>query len=302
MQKSTHQLEEFILAACLMEATAPKIGNVHPEASFNDMTYDHFVQSAHAVAPVLAKSQPHSVGKTILKATQATINKVQCNTNLGIILLLAPLVAVPTSICLKEGVKNVLQNLTKEDAEYVYQAIRVANPGGMGENNEADIQQNPTGTLLEMMQLAASHDQIANQYVNGYHDIFEFGLSCLAERKDFTINWKEDIVWLQLRFLERFSDSHVIRKCGNDVGETLQKRAAIVLNNGFPASSKSTELLKEFDEWLRQENNIRNPGTTADLITATLFIALREGLLEMPDFSEGGILDHSDDDILGQKK
>ncbi|VAX39527.1 Triphosphoribosyl-dephospho-CoA synthetase [hydrothermal vent metagenome] len=265
-----------------MEATAPKVGNVHPGASFDDMTYENFVQSAYAVAPVLSQVQSDSIGKTILESVRATNEKVQCNTNLGIVLLLAPLVAVPASIPLKEGCKNLLQKLTLEDAKHVYEAIRIANPGGMGENDKGDIQQHPTGTLLEMMQLAATHDQIAAQYVNGYADLFEFGLTCLEDVQDFTKNIEENIVWLQLRFLERYSDSHIIRKCGKETGKKVQQRAAEILASGFPRSSQSQKLLREFDNWLRQENNIRNPGTTADLITATLFIALREGLLEIP--------------------
>ncbi len=286
MQNPSNSLEEIILAACLMEATAPKLGNVHPGASFDDMTYQHFIESAYAVAPVLSESQSGSIGKTVLKAVQATIDKVEINTNLGIILLLAPLMTVPATVSLKDGIHNVLRGLTLQDAEHVYEAIRIANPGGMGEKEEADIQQNPTGTLLEMMQLAATDDQIANQYAKQFDDLFGFGLSSIQSIPHFMEDWKENIVWLQLCFLEKYSDSHVIRKCGAEVGKELQQRAADVLEAGFPESSISQKKRQEFDDWLRQNNNIRNPGTTADLITATLFIAFRERLLELPNTVE----------------
>ena len=156
-----------------MEATAPKAGNVHPGVAFADMSYEDFVTSAEIVASILANAEQTGVGKTVLQAVTATMSGVGCNTNLGIVLLFAPLCAVPKSASLGEGIARVLSQLTLSDAHEVYKAISYAHPGGMGTVAEGDIATKPTGTLLEMMQIAAVYDQIAAQYATGFADIFE---------------------------------------------------------------------------------------------------------------------------------
>ena len=43
---------------------------------------------------------------------------------------------------------------------------------------------------------------------------------------------------------------------------------------------------REFDAWLRADGHRRNPGTTADLIAASLFAAFRDGILPMPSLDD----------------
>src|SRR3954449_12139908 len=147
--------------ACLYEATARKPGNVHPGASFDDATtYAAFVASAVVIGPVIAHAQTIGVGKAILDSVRATRQAVNTNTNLGTILLLAPLASVPQATPLTEGVPAVLDRATEHDTRAVYQAIRLANAGGLGRTPEADVHADPLpgSTLVDIMGLAADRD------------------------------------------------------------------------------------------------------------------------------------------------
>src|SRR3954469_15979348 len=144
------------MLACLYEATAPKPGNVHPDASFPDVTYEDFQASARVIGPMMGEAQSRGVGQTILDVVLATRKAVGTNTNLGMILLFAPLAAVPADEYLSQGVHKVLANLTSEDTRLVYEAIRISNAGGLGHSVEADVSVDPPPdlSLVEAMQLA----------------------------------------------------------------------------------------------------------------------------------------------------
>ena len=151
-----------------LEATARKPGNVHPEAAFADLTYADFIRSAEVIAPILAKAPTAGVGETIYQAAAATREQVGSNSNLGMLLLLAPLAAVPLEQSLGKGIQTVLAGLTREDARWVYRAIRLSEAGGLGKRPKAMSPYDPTGTLVEMMKLAAGRDRIASEYAAGF--------------------------------------------------------------------------------------------------------------------------------------
>ena len=266
-----------------MEATARKPGNVHPAASFDDLCYRDLVVSAAAIAPVVAHSRELGVGRTILDAATRTRQAVGRNTKLGIILLLVPLASVDPNVSLAAGISDVLKGLTQADAARVYQAIRVANPGGMGEVATEDISREPTTTLLQTMQLAEDRDLIAKQYASGFDLVLKTGVSILAANDHFSSRWEEAVITLHLKLMSLFPDTLIARKCG--IGEAQQSAdlAQEVLAAGWPASPLGREKLGQLDRWLRENGHSRNPGTTADLVTACLFAALRDGSLEPPD-------------------
>ena len=76
--------------ACVAEVTAPKPGNVHLGASFADASWRDFVVSAIVIRPILDGANQLGVGATVFKSVKATRAAVGTNTNLGIVLLLAP--------------------------------------------------------------------------------------------------------------------------------------------------------------------------------------------------------------------
>ncbi len=167
--------------ACLLEVTARKPGNVHRFADLHGLHFVDFLASATAIVDPLDRAGSEGIGATVLECVQATRSVVSTNTNLGIVLLLAPLAAVPDGITLAEGVERVLAQTTVADASLVYRAIRLAQPGGMGEVAEEDINREPTLSLRGVMGLAASRDTIALQYANGFREVLRDGLPAFIE-------------------------------------------------------------------------------------------------------------------------
>ncbi len=281
MNGDSTQLAAWIHAACVLEAAARKPGNVHPGASFADLTYADFIKSAEVSAPILATAE--GVGAAIYRSTVATREHVGSNSNLGILLLLAPLAAVPAEQSLADGIAGVLSGLTREDARWVYRAIRLAEAGGLGEVAEGDVSEEPTGTLVEMMQLAAARDRIASEYAAGFPITLEFGLPFLAGVRDFLADWEPAIIELHLWLMAEYPDTLIARKCGMEVAAESARRARTVLECGPLDRPPAAEKLKELDDWLRADEHRRNPGTTADLVAASLFAAFREGVLPIPE-------------------
>jgi triphosphoribosyl-dephospho-CoA synthase len=166
--------------ACIWECTARKPGNVHRDHDFEDVTYLDFLQSAAAIQPVLDAASEKTVGAIVLQGIEATRRVVNTNTNLGILLLLAPL-AKAGNHNLEAAVGNVLAGLTVADARAVYTAIRLAQPGGMGRVENQDVGAEPTRSLGEIMDLAAERDLIARQYNNGFQEVFKVGVPALFD-------------------------------------------------------------------------------------------------------------------------
>ena len=198
------------------------------------------------------------------------------------LLLLAPLAAVPTNLSLVDGIADVLGSLTQQDASLAYQAIRRANPGGMGRSETEDVAAEPTGTLLEVMRLAADRDAIAMQYASRFELVLETGVPILAAESHFQENWEQAIIRLHLTLMATCPDSLIARKRGVDEAHKSAELAKAVLEAGWPTTRPGAQKLVELDVWLRDRGNSRNPGTTADLVAATIFAALRDGFVEMP--------------------
>jgi triphosphoribosyl-dephospho-CoA synthase len=263
------------MIACTLEATARKPGNVHRDAQFDDLCYADFLGGAAAIRPVLDHTRQIGVGAAILECVRETRKIVATNVNLGIALLLAPLAAVPPEQPLKAGVIEVLQRLTVDDASAVYEAIRLAAPGGLGRVSEQDVHSQPTDDLRSVMCLAADRDLVARQYANGFEQVF-WGASLLLGSAPVQLDWEQAIVRCHLELMANFPDTLIARKCGRPEADEAARRAAAVLAAEWPATPESRQALASFDAWLRAGGHKRNPGTTADLVTASLFVSLRQ--------------------------
>lgn len=269
--------------ACVWEVSAPKPGNVHRGADFEDVTYLDFIAGAVVAGPIVAQAAELGVGRTILDAVRATMTVAGSNTNLGTLLLLAPLAAVPDGISLAQGVGDVLQRLTFADTCAVYEAIRTASAGGLGRTTEADVAAAPPPglKLVDAMRMAAERDLVARQYVNNFHDVFSGPAKRIEEGIAQGLPVATAIVLAQLHQMADVPDSLILRKCGMATAKEASDRAAAALNSGSPGDPAFEHSLREFDFWLRSDCHRRNPGTTADLIAAALFVLLREGRLEL---------------------
>src|SRR5262245_6898038 len=139
----------MVQAACVWEATARKPGNVHRCHDFEDLSYVDLLLSAAAIAPILDSAPDGRVGEIVWQGVQAPRRVVSSDTNLGSLLLLAPLAAVPASVGLRDRVGKVLDDLDRADSRAVYRAIQLARPAGLGDVPEQDVKNDPTLPLKE---------------------------------------------------------------------------------------------------------------------------------------------------------
>ncbi len=265
--------------ACLLEASAPKPGNVSPERHFHDTRYEDFLASAVAIGPALSAAGRRPLGRTIHAAAEATARWARANTNLGIILLLAPLTraAVRAGGTLRQRVGGVLAETTVEDSVEVYAAIRLARPGGLGRAVVEDVAAPPTVTLREAMALAAERDAVAREYVTDFATTFEVGAPALLAARADGLAWGDAIVEAFLVLLGAGPDTHIARKLGPETAEAISRRAREVTAVGGVRHPAGREALARLDAELRDPTNSRNPGTTADLTCAALFVVILEG-------------------------
>lgn len=268
--------------ACLVEATARKPGNVHRERDFADTHLLDFLLAAAAIRDPLDRARETGVGQSIFAAVEATKRVAAGNPNLGMILLLAPLAAVAEGEEPREGVGRVLDRLDVEDARWAYRAIRLAQPGGLGSADDQDVHAEPTVTLLEAMRLAAGRDAIARQYAIGYADVFDVAVPVLREAMARSRSVEQAVVAAHLTLMARFPDTLIARKRGLAVAEESARRAEGVLAAGWPDRAEGVEAIGEFDRWLRADGHARNPGSTADLVAAALFVAIGDGTIAVP--------------------
>ncbi len=256
--------------ACMAELTAIKPGNVHIFADGHGMVVQDFIQSANVSAPAITQVGL-TVGERILNATQATWNAVGCNTNLGIVLLAAPMIHASYSdqgFC-REGLQTVLKGLTVQDAIQAYQAITLTNPAGLGAAAEHDVQDAPQVSLLEGMQAAADRDLIAQQYSDGYQAVF----NAMALYKTYLGLWEREawaVTAVHLHFLSEFEDSHIARKHGYAMAQAIQSEAKNHFHH-FTAQENPKLYQASLLDW---DTNLKkrgiNPGTSADLTVACL--------------------------------
>ena len=282
MTKRPLTIGQCAALACLWEATAPKPGNVHRGADFEDLTYVDFATSAVLIAPAMERAGEQGLGQTVLAAVRATREAIGTNSNLGMILLLAPLAKIPRGVPLNEGIGRVLTRLDAEDSRLVYEAIRLARPGGLGRVEQDDVTGEAPSDLLAAMHSAAERDLVARQYANGFEEVLRFVLPAIERGQAAGWRLSDTIVHVFLELLSQFPDSLIARKCGRELAQQAADRAAAVLAQGSPGEAVYEEGLAELDFWLRCDQHRRNPGTSADLVAAGLFAALREGIIQPP--------------------
>jgi triphosphoribosyl-dephospho-CoA synthase len=269
--------------ACIWEATAPNPGNVYRGADFEDLSYADFLNSAVVIAPMIDRVQVLGVGRTVLAAAQATRDHIgPKNTNLGILLLIAPLAAAEQGRPSRDGIAHVLANLSDKDCQNVYAAIRLVQPGGLGRVEQADVNADPPPdlSLVDAMRLAADRDLVARQYANDFADVFAVADSIEAHLRSLPMS--DAIVRGYLELLAREPDSLIARKCGKAKAREVSDGARSVLDCLASGEDVYQGVLADYDFWLRTDGHRLNPGTTADLVAAALFVLLRDRRLNWP--------------------
>jgi triphosphoribosyl-dephospho-CoA synthase len=266
--------------ACVLEVSAEKPGNITPSHDFDDTSYEDMLRSGIALGPELGRAGERGVGETVLAAVRASRGAAGANTNLGIALLLAPLArAALGDGPLRGRLGEVLSALTVDDARAAYAAIRLAGAGGLDEPVEHDVRDEPRVTLREAMAAAAQRDTIASEYLTDHAVTFELGLPALGDALGEGLRPRDAIVELALRLLAGVPDTLIARKRGAEAAGQVSAGAREVQTAGGVRTAEGRAALAEFDASLRREGNALNPGTTADLVTAVLFVGLLEGVL-----------------------
>jgi triphosphoribosyl-dephospho-CoA synthase len=274
---------ELVTASCLLEASAPKAGNVHPEASFEDMNYEDFRRSARVTGDVFRRADLESCGNLVLASVQATRDEVGKNTNLGIILLLSPMVIATRRLELAPAstlrdrwlpsLQATLDSLTLDDCDQVYRAIALAKPGGLGRVEQMDVQQSPPSDLMAAMRVATAWDDVAKQYTTCYADVLK-----LSDRIDFyrhskLLGWFDSLSRVHVERLASHGDTLVARKTDNRTLEEVMRLANQALAASDDPRTRRPQWLR-LDDFLRADGHRRNPGTTADLLAAAAFVSL----------------------------
>lgn len=284
--------------ACLLEVTAPKPGNVHRGADFEDVTFVDFATSAVVLGQVIQAYADLPLGETVLRAVEETRATVGTNTNLGMVLLIVPLAKVaranPGEQLSTDLVRSYLATLSNRDAANVFEAIRVARPGGLGNSIHMDVnsQADDEVDLLEAMKIAAERDSVARQYATGFCDVIHDYLDRIVLCRRKSGNLIQGLVIAHVVSLSRELDSLIVRKCGQEVAmhaQMMANRALELLTpdwTGPGAHQGDVEsfwnAVADLDFWLRSDGHRRNPGTTADLIAASLFVGIHNGTIEPP--------------------
>lgn len=269
-------LQAAVRHACKLDVNAVKPGNVSIDAPGHGMSAAEFLASAEAIAePITAPGL--TVGERIYCAIEATQQAVNCNTNLGIVLLLAPLIQTAESIAdgtsLERELDTVLSCLTVTDADWAYRAIRLAKPGGMGATDQHDIADSPTVTLYHAMQKAADRDQIARLYSTGYRALFQRALPVWRQALERwgSKEWAATAVFLNTLASE--PDSLITRKFGSAESGQVSLTAKSLWRS-LEAQRDPIALQSELMVWdVELKSKGLNPGTTADMTVATIFLA-----------------------------
>jgi triphosphoribosyl-dephospho-CoA synthase len=308
---------DFAALGCLAELAAGKPGNVSLRRGLPGLAPSDFIVSAAALRAAFARRDPRrrSVGALVLDAIRRTRRRVRTNTNLGLALILAPLVVASTRRrpagsprreprrkvagragggpgSLRRAVRAVLQGLTVRDAVEVYEAIRLAEPGGMGRVAREDVSQKPQRDLRSCMKLAERRDSIAAEYARDYALTFTVGAPALDRSLRAGASSREAIVLTFLRLLASRPDSLIARRRGRAAARRVSRLAGLAFRRlssfagGGPSRAEARRAamgahrptlrasVAALDRRLRAGR--LNPGTTADLTAAAVFVVLAE--------------------------
>jgi triphosphoribosyl-dephospho-CoA synthase len=252
------------------------------------MDFLDFLASGISLVPIFDEASQLGVGQLAQQAVEATRARVPINTNLGTVLLLAPLAKAliaarllstnhgqqrPSVVQLQQCVTQQLSQLSPADAAGIYAAIRSANPGGLGRAPEHDVRDAPPNDLLAAMKLVADVDAVARQYCQNFHDICDRLAKWLRSSLNHGNSMPDAICELQMRWLTAELDGLIVRKAGKELALEARQLAEWALDEWLETKQRAVRW-QALDTFLRTDGHRRNPGTTADLIAAAIFVVL----------------------------
>jgi triphosphoribosyl-dephospho-CoA synthase len=261
------------LYACILEAQVGKPGNIYPgREGYDELVTSGFLLGAtiRRICEEIEHKTSRGVGRYIHEAVLDRIRVVPMNTNVGIILLHMPLALAAQKQGVgkvKEGLDEIIQKTTVEDAVEVMKAIResgafvgVPEYGPDVRSDEGvEMVRQAEYTLLQLFEMSSPWDSIASEWVHGFPIIFSGAEDLLAGTS---------ILQLYMNVLAEYPDSLIRRRYGMKTAERIREEARELVENF------SLDRLWKWDHELF--NHGINPGTTADLVSASIFITLME--------------------------
>lgn len=269
--------------AAQLEVTVPKPGNVGRGADFADTSIYDFLLGAQVLGQEIDRGERlgTGIGRVILDAVSATRGMTHNNPNLGIVLLLVPLARAAAALeeITVSRVQETLNNITPQDSADVFEAIRLASPGGLGRSETQDVADTAEPNLIEAMNLASDRDLIAREFATGFAGIIGTVGPLLADCIEKTGALDRGIVLAHVSLIAEWGDSLIERKCGMMIAAQAMAMAGVAVDSYSSGWDSFEREVGELDFWMRSEGNRRNPGTTADLIAAGIFVQLWSGKL-----------------------
>jgi triphosphoribosyl-dephospho-CoA synthase len=305
---NSQQISQCLELAILLEASAHKPGNVSVVADFEDTRYEHFLASAVAATPSFERAAERGAAVAEGKLGEAEIGLGRLikdcvadiaawqhggNTLLGTIILLSP-IAVAAGMTLTEkflvhelrkALRLVVESTTPVDAVDLYEAIRIANPAGLGEAPDLDVN-DPSSearileekvSLFQVFRIAEKYDTICSEWVNNYPVTFDVAYPSLVKKLDDGMDLNEAIIHTFLEVLGKVPDTFIARKVGFERSENVSAYARKVLELGGLKTDSGKRSLHRFDRQLRRSDSLLNPGTTADIMGAALSLCILSG-------------------------
>lgn len=303
-------VQQCATLAVLLEVSGyPKPGNVHRIRDTPKTRYEHFLAGAVAIGPSIRYAalsgyrvssgeinlKEAGVGQHILRAVIDTSNWQRGgNVNLGTILLFIPL-AVAAGMAhpcgkivsgeLRKNVRRVMDSTTANDTLAVYEAISIANPGGLGKVEKYDVTKEESKSLIrednvtlqDVFRISAGWDNISKEWITGMEITFEVGYPAFLRVYNEFRDVNTATVHTFLEILSKNPDSLIQRKTSMEKALEVSKAAAEILKQGGLTSEKGRTMCWKLDEKLYRSKGKLNPGTTADLTASSIFVALLEG-------------------------
>ena len=281
--------ENAQLALLLEVSGTPKPGNVDRHRDLGDLRFEHFMAGAVGAADGLRRAEAGDpIGPAFEDAVAGMATQQGGNTQFGCLLLLVPLVRAAASDALTpDGVTELVEATTVDDAISFYRAfehvdVAVSDPP---ENADAlDVRRGSAAattlrerglTLYDIMELSADPDDgvadgNARGWVTGFERAFDAADDLLAAEGPVG----DRTARVLLALLAEEPDTLVAINRDEATAQTVSNRAAAVADDIAAGDdlSAAEELAEEFVD------AGYNPGTTADLTAAALFIALERGL------------------------
>ena len=277
IDKDKHSLDDLksaYLFSCKKDIELIKPGNVNLLSSHKDTKAQDYLDSAILSSKELF-NQNYSLGKRILESVNVTRSQVNVNTNLGIILLCAPVIQSYidfNNLDLREGIKKTLSTTSIKDTHDLCAAINISSPGGLGDSDMYDTASYPNASIKQIMDYSQEYDRISYQYSHNFSDIFDFIIPKLEFLNQRYESLDTSLSLLFIEILAKIPDSHISRKFGDKIAKKTSNNAHDLLKI----------LDREYDpDYLAKAlNNLDyeykkkgiNPGTTADLLVASLMI------------------------------